>query len=170
MANDDTQEDDGTGIYLPRFNIEPRVPHYYGDIVRRLFIGAVAAIVISAPFFGGAIPLLLPLEVIGAVALVILAALTNPKNKTVMIADAGAAAFGIVLYETTALYSYSKGDIWTFLAHEALVLTFVFALYFSTKTVRAMLLGYIGKHLPPGEFLKGWKQMGQDYTHDTKNN
>jgi hypothetical protein len=161
--------DDGTGIYLPRFNIEPRVPHYYGDIVRRIFIGAAAAIVIFAPFFGGNV-LLLPFEIIGAVVLVILAGLTTPKNMSIMIVNAVAAALGVVIYETTALYAYSNGDVWTFLAHETLVVTFVFALYFSMKTVRAMQLGQIGKHSKPGEFLKGWEDMGQRYTRDPKQN
>lgn len=147
------EADDGT--YLPRLQLGPHVAHYYGDYVRKLFLTAAVAMFLFAPFVGGALlPVLIPIQIGGGVMLIILAALTNPKNKLVMLADSTAAGVGVLVFETSALVEYFSGDYLSFTVHEVLALVLMFALYFSVKTVRAMQLGQIGKREAPGEFRK----------------
>ncbi len=157
------------GIYLPGLNIGPRVPHYYGDYVRRLFLGAAVLMFVFVPLFGFVAPMLLPIQIFGAVILITLGALTNPKKRSILMLDALASAIGIILFEVIALSSYTSGDGLGFFAHEVLAFTFMFSLYFSLKTVRAMEMGLLGKEPMPGEFRKGWEDMGR-YTRDVRNN
>ncbi len=156
--DEDSRQDGDDLIYIPRLRLGPRVAHYYGDHVRKLFIGAAAVSLILAPFFSNYLPFTLPFEILGAIVLIVLAALTNPKNELVMLANAAAAAIGVVANETIALFAYLNGEILIFSAREALAFIFVFALYFSLKTVRAMQLGQIGKREPPGEFYEDYME------------
>ena len=178
MSEKDESEEDGfednrtfveNGLYLPRLNLGPRVPHYYGDYVRKLFLAAAVAMFIFIPLFGVITPLLLPFQIFGALVFVTLAALTTPKKEVILIADALAAALGVVIFEAVALVSYTAGDILSFCGNQTLAVLLIFALYFSLKTVRAMELHQIGKQEPPGEFRKNWEQMSR-WTRDPRNN
>ncbi len=149
-------------LYVPFLNLGPKIPHYYGDAVRKIFLAVSAILLIFAPFFGGYTPWSLPFEILGAVILVCLAALTNPQNHAVMFANALAAGLGLVMFETVALYAYLEGDFLMFAMREALAILFLFALYFSIKTARAMTSGTIGRHTTTGEFLE------EEYTKEDK--
>ena len=151
--------------YLPTMNLGPALPHYYGDYVRKLFVAAAALVLILAPFFGGFLPLTLPFEILGAVLLVTFGALTNPKKQWVVLGDVIIAGLFIVGYEGVALYAYLQNDVLMFFTREALVVIFVFAFYFSIKTLRAMMLHQIGKREPPGEFVKPTLEERWNSTH-----
>lgn len=133
----------------------PRLPHYYGDYVRRLFISAAALMLVLAPFLQGSLWLVtLPLDIIGALVLIILAALTHPKKELIMIANAAAAGIGLAASEVVALLAYGNGESLLFITREVLAFLFVLALYFSLKTLRAMRFQQVGKRELPGEFLE----------------
>lgn len=129
--------------YAP-VRIGPSIPHYYGDYVRQLFIFCAAAMLVLAPFLSRDNFFLLSIEVIGAVVVVVLGALTNPKNKIALLADAIVAGIGVVVYELLALALYTQGEMLAFLAREVVAMGFLFALYFSLKTFRNMLLDVVG--------------------------
>lgn len=129
------------------------IPHYYGDYVRQIFVVTGAAMLIMAPFLVSRAPALLPFEIGGAIALVVLAALTNPKKVWVLMADTLAAGVGIIVFESLAIAAYASGNWLAFIALEVVTLAFLFALYFSLKTVRTMMFGQIGKSSTFGEFL-----------------
>ena len=130
------------------------IPHYYGDAVRQIFVVTGAAMLVTAPFLINRAPVLLPFEIGGAIALVCLAALTNPKKTWVLLADVLAAGVGLVVFEALAIAAYASGNWLAFTMLEALTLAFLFALYFSLKTVRSMFLGQIGHRGTYGEFTE----------------
>lgn len=128
------------------------VPHYYGDIVRQLFIAAAAAILIGAPFYADALFFELPFEIVGALLLIALAGLTNPHKKSISLGDAVAAGVGLVIYEMWAVAAYNDGTWLPFALRQLIAIIFLAAFYFSMKTVRAFVLHQIGKHDEVGEF------------------
>lgn len=118
--------------------------HYYGDIVRSLFIAASVLAGISVPFFPdmySAVVVCAPVVVV----LLVLAGLMSPQARLIMILSAVAGALGVIFTELTAIGAYDAGYYTLFVVLELLALTFVLALYFAVKDVRAMLTNKIGK-------------------------
>ena len=128
------------------------VPHYYGDYIRQLFNIAAPLMLITAPFYANNLTIELPFEIVGALVLVALAALTNPHKQTIVVADAVAAGLGLLVYGTWALLTYDNSSWLQFILREVIALLFLTAFYFSMKTVRAFALHQIGKHDEAGEF------------------
>lgn len=119
----------------------PFTPHYYGDIVRRLFLAGSLVLLVSLPLFAhmllisAAIPILLIL-LFGLVA-----AWTSPAQKAVGVINAviAAAAVAVFAYFASSVFQYDHVD-WhqdaiRILAF-ALSVNFFLAFYFSVKTVR----------------------------------
>jgi hypothetical protein len=129
-----------------------RVSHYYGDTVRQIFIAAAALMLLAAPFYTDDLAIELPFIVIGTVVLVCVAALTSPRKRAAISADAIAAGVGLVIFEMWALLGYDNGTLLQFALREALAILFLFALYFSTKTLRSMLLDQVGRRDTPSDF------------------
>jgi hypothetical protein len=161
----------GNGSHLPRLE---QIPHYYGDIVRILFLGMTVIMLGGAPLYADALTQQIPFIVAGAVILVALAALTNPRGLLIIRLDAVFAGVIAVVYETWALWGYESGSSIEFVVREIPALMGMFAFYFALKTLRAMLLGNIGKSSEPNEFalpvsrrrLRGPEQVAVDYTED----
>lgn len=128
------------------------VPHYYGDYIRSIFIIVGAFMLILAPFVSERAPQLLPIQVVSAVVLVLLAGLTSPTKEWVLILDAIAAGLGVIFFEFLALAAYNASAWFSFIALEGVAIAFLVALYFSIKTVRAMATGIIGKKPSFGDF------------------
>jgi hypothetical protein len=128
------------------------VAHYYGDAVRQFFIVLAILILLGAPWYGSSLRIELPFEVIGALILVTLAALVNPHQKSIMVANAVVAGVGAVVYQMWALFGWEDGTVIQFVLREGIAILFLAAFYFSMKTVRAFLLHKIGKHDEVGEF------------------
>ena len=149
---DEEREEPVNMLYFPKLSLGPSIPNYYGDYVRRLFIGAAVAMLVLLPFLMRYMPLTLPFEIVGIVVLIVLAALTNPKKEWIMIVNSVVAGLGVAVSETLALLAYLDGETFIFFARESLAFIFIFALYFSLKTARAMESGRVGRRDPPGEF------------------
>ncbi len=162
MSNGSDLEKDNLfdGTYFPR--VRGHISHYYGDHVRKMFLGVAVALLLSAPFLTGVLSPLAPLHIIIAPLLIGLSALTNPKNQMIMLANAGAAVVGAILFEIIAFALYRQGFVWATISYEALALVLVFGLYFSLKTARAMREGLIGKRDLPGEFLEEKYRQSKD--------
>lgn len=143
--------------------LQGSIAHYYGDFVRRIFLGVAIILLLSAPFFADTSFVIVPLLIIGAVVLILLSALTNPKNKTIMIADVVASLVGIVVLEMFALAAYRGGAVMAMIGFQMLALAFIYAFYLSLKTLRAMELKQIGKRDLPGEFLEERHREARDH-------
>jgi hypothetical protein len=134
--------------------IGPSVPNYYGDYVRRIFFISAAAMLILSPFIDSEIPILMPVEIIGALIFAILGAFTSPTNQVSILANAAAAIAGVLVYEGLALLAYAEESYIVFIEREALAIGFLVALYFSVKTLRNMVTGRVGKRDSVSEFLE----------------
>lgn len=113
------------------------MPHYYGDLVRKLFISAAIIMLVTLPFFQKFIfaPTYVSAGVILIVALV--AGLTSPKRKEIVLFDTLVALIGTVIFEYHAVVAYSLPDAkFFFFTSQLLALIFLLALYFTTKTLR----------------------------------
>lgn len=115
------------------------------------FVGIAAVMLVLAPFWDSALYVSIPVDIGSALVLVILAAMTHPKKEFVMLLNTIVAALGTAANEVLALVAYFGGSPLVFIGREAIVVGFIFALYFSLKTLRAMRLGQIGRREPPGE-------------------
>ena len=117
-------------------------PHYHGDEVRALFVvGAI--LIIFAQSTGADLPLSTGGAVLSAVALVIIAGITSPKLSGIHWVSAFAAVFGTLLFGRAAVANYREGvSVFepSFIYVEALAILFLVALYFTTRTIRALLL------------------------------
>ena len=139
-----TFEGNGGGENIPHHR---GMPHYQGDEVRGLFVmGAV--LIIFAQSTGAQLPLSTMGAVASAAALVIAAGVTNPKQTGIHWINAFFAIIGTLLFGTAAVAHYRAGiSVFepSFIYVEALALLSLIALYFTTRTIRGILLR---PHLP----------------------
>lgn len=121
------------------------VTHYYGDIVRRLFLIAGVVILVSLPFVWDLSPLAALLSSVVVMILVLEAGVTTPKKEWTAYVNAVISGVGLVIYELFAVYNYSHyqasvSNVALFLLSQIIATIFLFALYFASKTMRAMVL------------------------------
>lgn len=116
--------------------------HYYGDIVRILFVTAGLIMLITLPFFGNLIPVPYFASIIIILTIAILAGLTNPVQKWIAMIDTGVSVVAFVGFEYYAIQAFSqKSDFLFFSINQVLAIIFFVALYYSTKTLRGKMLG-----------------------------
>lgn len=116
--------------------------HYYGNIVRMLFLMASIYMVVGLPVIRNYIEIPTVLSVIGILILGLAAGLTNPKQTWDAGINVGIAGFGLVVFESYAVAAYTKNgaDDKFFLSNLILGFIFLLAVYFSVKTLRGLLL------------------------------
>ena len=132
------------GAYVPWMYSWTRISHYYGDSVRQILLAAAALMLVGMPFYTDDLSVEMPFIVIAAVVLVIVAALTSPMKSAVISADVIVSGVGLIIFEIWAILGYGESTVLQFVLREALAILFLFALYFSSKTLRSMLLNQIG--------------------------
>lgn len=118
------------------------IPHYHGDEVRWLFLLG-ALIIIFAQSTGGELPLSTNGAVASAAFLVVAAGITNPRQGWIHWVNAFFAMLGTLIFGTAAVTHYREGiSIFdrSFIYIEALALLSLVALYFTTRTIRGILL------------------------------
>lgn len=138
--------DENLGLVSPESFPFASIPHYYGDAVRELLVGAAALMLLGTPFYPDLLSIGIMPQVAAAVIIAILAALTSPRLTSTLILDAVIAAIGLVVFESAAIDAYHDGSPSLFVLREALAVVFLFALYFSLKTVRSMFQHRVAHH------------------------
>lgn len=127
---------------IPQATGHVRAPaHYYGDIVRGLFLGA-AIVMLIAGFTTATLPISTGFAITWIVVLVLIAGLTNPIQRGVQWVNVIISVLGILVFGGDALGRYhSFSAVFTagFLI-ALLTLIFLLALYFATRTLRAHIL------------------------------
>lgn len=121
------------------------IPHYYGSFVRELLVGAAVLMLVASPLYTDNIQVEFPFVLLGALAAALVAALTNPRVKSFSIMDAVVSGVGLVVFASWAIFQYDSINILAFTIRILIALIFLFAFYFSMKTVRAFVLHQIGK-------------------------
>jgi hypothetical protein len=118
-------------------------PHYHGDEVRDLFLVS-ALIIIFAKSTGAELPLSTTGAVASAALLVIAAGISNPKQVWIHWFNALLAVIGTLLFGRAAVAHYSVPGANlvepSFIYVEALALLSLIALFFTTRTIRGILL------------------------------
>lgn len=112
--------------------------HYYGDIVRRLFLAGAVIMLVTYPYYSGSIPES-PIFTFFAIVLVVLfAGITNPRQRWIAVANMIIAGAAVLIFEFYGFEFYRNYDSSNglFLVNQALALIFVIAFYFSVKTLR----------------------------------
>ncbi len=138
----------GGGNIVPTRWARHNISHYYGDFVREFFVGVAILSLVAIPIFGDLLPFGLLPQIASTLLLVFLAGITNPRSKGIFVANAIVAAIGALLLEATAISLYAIDSTPLFVAREAAAIALMFAFYYSVKTLRAMMFGYIGTHRP----------------------
>lgn len=128
------------------------IPHYYGDYVRQLFLGCAVLSAVAIPVWGNLVPFGTVVQVASALLLVLLAGITNPHSKMVMLYNVVVSGTGVLLLESAAISFYSVDSTGLFVCREAAAIALLFAFYFGIKTLRAMSLGKVGRQERPWEF------------------
>jgi len=129
-----------------RYNEQPpskRYSHYYGDIVRKLFLFGGFLILVSVPTMPDVLPLGSLIAVIVIILLTLLAGITNPRQIWVAYTNTFVSAIALIVFEYYALVGYQETQSVTdvlFLSRQALAVVFFFAFYFASKTVRGIVL------------------------------
>lgn len=116
--------------------------HYYGHIVRYLFLAAAVLMIITLPLFYKYLNVPIIFSVFAIAVLGIAAGLTNPKQISSAIVNFVVSCFGFIIFGYVAVKAYENitGDDKYIITTVALALIFLFSIYFSMKTLRAELI------------------------------
>lgn len=116
--------------------------HYYGDLVRKLFMAAAVVMLVSLPVFSKEIDTSLVLSLMGILLVSLAAGYMSPVSKTSAWFNVLIAAGGLFVFELAAVQAYvpTNGVTSFFLVNQALAVLFLFSLYFGVKTARGIRL------------------------------
>ncbi len=116
--------------------------HYYGDAVRFLFMLGAIIMLVTLPFLIGKLPVPLYISILVILAIGVLAGITNPLQKWISILNGLISTAALFVFEYYAVNSFTTSGVKTlyFIVNQLLALVFLFALYYSIKTIRAMFL------------------------------
>ncbi len=107
--------------------------------------------IIFIPLQGSLLPTASIFFVLGILLIGVLAGLTDPRKRWVCWCNVLISAFGLLVFEFYAALGYrAEGFNFDFLVHQAIALLFFIALYYSTKTLRAMITGKLPAESPTG--------------------
>ncbi|MFA5954063.1 MAG: hypothetical protein WC817_00815 [Patescibacteria group bacterium] len=119
--------------------------HYYGDTVRRLFVTAAVVIVVTTPFVSSFLPVPVLIAALGALAIVIVAGLTNPRERWSAALNLVTATVGSIVFQYQAAIDYlvaagNAPKLFMFTVDEVLAVIFMVAVYYSSKTFRVKFI------------------------------
>lgn len=126
---------------IDTFRSAPNLPfHYYGDIVRRLFILSAIIMVVTLPFLTSSLPVSPLVSILVIVLLSLTAGLLAPRNRWVISVNLLVSLAAVIAFEYCAVDAYQRlsFDSLLFLVNQVLAIIFVFALYYASKTIRSI--------------------------------
>ncbi len=165
--------DGGGGLVDSVWNMPGRgrfsgIPHYYGDSARQLLIAAAALVLIASPLYGNNLRIEFPFIVVGALIMVALAALINPRDMWVSAASSIVSGVGVLVYGAWGIFEYDSINPIAFILRLTIAVIFLFAFYFSLKTVRSFMLNIIGKRETIDEFeSEAEKERAEKFERET---
>lgn len=129
--------------------------HYYGDLVRALFLVGGFVMLVTLPMFNSFLPVSAAFSLLAIVLLVLSAGLTNPKNERSAMLDMSISGIALLVFGYDAVVRYSLGSAgdstgWLFWVDLFLASVFFGALYYSLKTLRGFKQGGRGSALFSG--------------------
>jgi hypothetical protein len=124
-----------------RMKNQGKVSHYYGDIVRNLYIVMAVVMLVVTPFVKDDFSFPAYFSIFAVLVLLVFAGFTNPKLKSVLIFDFLISVIALLIFGHEMILSYSEPYTRLFfITNIVLSVISIFALYFSSKTLRGNLL------------------------------
>lgn len=116
--------------------------HYYGDMVRSLFMLAAVVMIVTLPFVNEQLPVSLPVSILAILFLGISAAITNPLQLWSIITNATISIVAFSIFEYYSVSAYFQYSIFSLLfwTNQVLAIIFIFSTYYSIKTLRGHIL------------------------------
>lgn len=128
-------------IKMKNIQKEAAFLHYYGDEVRTIFLVIAIVMIVMTPFVKNELPVPAYLSIFGVIVLSVLAGLTNPKLRFVIVFSFLASLASLVIFGYEVIVSSEKTYTSLFFGCNILLaILSLFALYFSSKTLRGHLL------------------------------
>lgn len=128
-------------------------PYYYGDVVRVAFAIVIMASAAVLPILGVVFPFGGRAESVFLALLALLVVLTTPRHPRMLWIGVLAALAGIGLLEYAA-YKSGLNPVSLLLLRQALCAVFLAALFFSYKTLRAVVGGHYGREQDRADLLR----------------
>lgn len=112
--------------------------HYYGNLVRRLFLTGAIIMLLSLPFLNSLLPVPLFYSLLAIIILSLVAGFTSPRKTWAIIVDEIIATVAVLVFEYYAVGYYLQYTALSglFIVNQLLALNFLVALYYNTKTLR----------------------------------
>lgn len=117
------------------------VPHYYGDLVRKYFLVAGFVLLYATLEDRELLGFYLSVGMISILASVILAGLTSPTKRRIVIYDVIISIILFLIFEYLSVSAYSDRHNFfeiVFFLRQLLAVIFLTTLYFSIKTLRGV--------------------------------
>lgn len=116
--------------------------HYYGNVVRIIFIAGAVLMVIGLPTMTRILELPVALSIAGIVVLVVAAGFTNPAVRTSLVANALISIVYTVAFAYVAWHLYTNRSVHQsfLLVNQIATIAFLVAAYFSVKSWRGALV------------------------------
>ena len=115
--------------------------HYYGDIVRKLFLISATIMIVTLPFLSDRILVPSFISIFTIMIVTAIAGFINPEGRSILILDFIIAIGGVIVFETIAVNSYTRVSPFElfFVVNQVLAILFLSALYYSAKTLRTVI-------------------------------
>ena len=123
----------------------PQIPHYHGDAVRIFFLIGGIVILVTLPFFNNLLQLGTGFLPVFVVLIALGGAIVNPFQRWIVAVNLLISAVAVILFEYAAVVGYGDDIFILSVIRQALAVIFLFALYYSGRTLRAMFLHQVGK-------------------------
>ena len=117
-------------------------PHYYGDVVRVLFLIAALIMLLGLPVFVDFLNLPVLYSIFAIVILGLSAGLTNPKQLWIAVVNVVISIYGFIEFDVHSVNASRTGvgGMKFFISNLVLSFIFLMAIYFSVKTLRGRLV------------------------------
>ena len=116
-----------------------KIPHYYGDIVRVIFVIAGILMLVFLPIFKDLIVVPVGIAIFVIISVDLFAGLTNPLQKWISLINLFISLSAFIIFETIAVDYFSTSEKLYASVNQILAFLFFLSLYFSTKTFRGFL-------------------------------
>ncbi len=112
--------------------------HYYGDIVRRLFLAGGIIMLAALPFFRDYIPYPLMASIAAILIIGFFAGVIAPAQKWPIVLNAIISAIAFAVFEYHAVTAYIEAKYWFSTVNQVLAAIFFAAFYYGIKSSRGL--------------------------------
>ena len=115
--------------------------HYYGDMVRALFLVGAVLMAVTLPFFSTQLPVPASIAIFIILIIGTIAGVTNPNQKWVLYTNVSISTVAFITFEYFATITFTNNYLSAFfILNQVLALIFFVAFYYSMKSLRGSLL------------------------------